>query len=462
MKVFSLKEHFELRKTCSLGSRLGFGRYFEQYGQPGFSDASGAIWPVKIDDQLSGLKLQFGSIYRFFVKGERFNGRQVSKYRDGDTLLVISDLQLVSGEENVPWSLSRIADPRQKPICPIVDGTSSGTLFLMTATSSRVQKLRQRATAMNGARLFFSRRDYLELDPPVLVPSGALERYLKTFRTQYVDHRGNQWPMEMPTSPELALKKIIAEGAPRLFALTHAFRNEGELSKHHDPEFSLIEWYRLGEDFESLIIETQSLILSIASAIQSVLPLPSDRWPVFSVPELFASILSMDLLALSDVAAFRAAASTVCRSVVDTDSWDDVFCKLFMEFIEPFLAQNKACFVTHYPEQMGALASKSRQFKGCVDRFEAYIYGVEICNGYRELIDVSVYLQRMSKLTAERTDVFVDQQFESAMNVGLFPCLGNALGLDRLIALLLGEKHLQSILPWPFESRFPQQTIALE
>jgi lysyl-tRNA synthetase class 2 len=224
----------------------------------------------------------------------------------------------------------------------------------------------------------------------------------------------------------------------------------------------MLEWYRIGGTLEDLIRETEKLIADIASGLLGTASLPRRPWPVFSVRELFNSILDIDLEKMSDVQIFRDSASHRCTSVVPTDSWDDVFCKLFMEFVEPILAQKEACFVAYYPQQMGALAAKNTKLNGVVDRFEAYIGGVEICNGYRELIDYEDFLKRVSLVEIERNDISRDPLFEAAMRSGLYPCVGNALGLDRLIAVLRGERDLQSILPWPFASRFPNSTIALE
>ncbi|NBW81033.1 hypothetical protein EBR21_04695, partial [bacterium] len=429
MKIYSLKEHFELRNTRSVKPRVGFARFFEFRGKPGFADASGAVWPVQLDSPDSHAKMKAGCIYSFKASGRLNDCQVVSKYRDTETVLVFSGLCHEAGSGVGGWSLNRVADPATVPDLTGAPESKSGTFFFQTETARRLRSINRRSDAIQRARTFFVQRGYLELDSPSLVVSGGVERYLKTFKTQYEDHRGQKWQMELPTSPEFSLKKIVAEGAQRVFSLAHAFRNSGELSRHHDPEFMMLEWYRVGGDIKSLLAESQRLILDLADELQCAFALPSKDWPVFNVPELFESILKIDLLQNSDVGIFRATAAEKCSSIVETDSWDDVFCKLFMEFIEPFLAQQKACFVTYYPEQMGALAAKSLEFSGCVDRFEAYIDGVEICNGYRELIDDADYCKRALSVKSARDDISLDPQFESVMRTGLYPCVGNALGL---------------------------------
>jgi lysyl-tRNA synthetase class 2 len=462
MRFYTLKEHFELRNSRSLSGRQGVGRFFRYKDYPGFTDGSGAVWPVLIADNLSLEDLIEGAIYSFKVSGIQKTQGQTSKYRDKETFLSLSHMSYESGANSSQWSICSVCDPMSLPLFSGNEEPRLGTAFAETLTSQRLQLLNHRAEAIKRARNFFCYSGYLDLDAPQLVVSGGHERYLKTFRTQYEDHRGQIWPMELPTSPEFSLKKIVAEGASRVFSLTHAFRNNGELSVHHDPEFMMLEWYRTGGTLSSLMTETQKLIEEVSSVVQGALVLPAGQWPVFTVAELFQSLLKIDLAVTQDVDDFRKVGMTKCTSVVTSDSWDDVFCKLFMEFVEPFLASQKACFVTEYPEQMGALAAKTEGRSAFVDRFEAYLDGVEICNGYRELLDETDFLTRRRSIEAQRPDLFIDPQFDCIMNVGLYPCVGNALGFDRLIAVLLRQKHIQAILPWPFASRFSAATIALE
>lgn len=462
MRFYTLKEHFELRNSKSLAGRAGMGRFFKFRDYPGFSDGSGAVWPVTFADNGAADKLIEGAIYSFSVSGIQKNQGPVSKYRDRETFLSMSSVCFESGSQSSEWSLFTISDPRGLPIFSGKENPLLGTAFIETQTSRRLRILNRRSESIIRVRNFFCSSGYSDLDAPQLVLSGGIERYLHPFRTTYSDHRGQSWQMELPTSPEFALKKLVAEGAFKVFSLTHSFRNCGELSKHHDPEFTMLEWYRIGGDLSSLIRETQKVIETVSSVVQGTVVLPSGAWPVFKVRDLFDAQTGIDLIAMDDEEHFRSAGKSKCSSVVPTDTWDDVFCKLFMEFVEPFLATQKACFVTEYPEQMGALAAKTLDRKGFVDRFEAYIDGVEICNGYRELLDEADFASRGQSVFRQRPDLSADPQFDSAMKVGLYPCVGNALGLDRLIAVLMGTASIQAILPWPFASRFKQGSIALE
>lgn len=462
MKIYSIKELFELRQTSSLRPRTCFARFFLKDNLPGFMDVSGAVWPVRFLDESLSVGLEFGCVYRITSCGTDPAFQTKMQSQAVDDFLVIREVEKNSGQGNSGWPLAMIPDPGHFHLPTFLSNSGCFSVFFQTNTSKRQAILFKRSRVISDIRRFFSGMCYLELDPPVLVLSGGVERYLNMFCTDYVDHRGLRWQMQLPTSPEISLKKIVTEGTPRLFAVSHAFRNQGELSAHHDPEFMMLEWYRISDDFESLLVETQKVVELVSRSLGITNALPEKSWDRFKVKDLFKGILGMDLQELDDVDLFRAQASKQSLSIVTTDTWDDVFCKLFMEFIEPYLKEQKACFVTHYPARMGALASLSREDSGYVDRFELYLNGVEICNGYRELIDSSEFLRRLERVLLERSNLVRDPLFEGCFLKGIYPCVGNALGLDRLISVLLGVSSIQDILPWPFASRFSLKTIALE
>jgi lysyl-tRNA synthetase class 2 len=468
MTLYSLREIFELRNVQFCRPRVAFGRYFSHQSLPGFSDGTGAVWPVELAPDSASVDLIEGCVYRLRVGAPSRSGRtpssHLSEVHQGSAqeLMLVEVLELVAGAQLTHWTLMEIPDPGCFGLFPKQQSSIVTTRYFRTQTSIRLARLRARAAAIERTRALFLAHGYLELDPPTLVPSGGLERYLNSFVTHYVDHRGQQWPLQLPTSPELALKKIMCEGSERIFSLDHAYRNNGELSAHHDPEFLMLEWYRQSEDFDGLMTETQRVVEAVAQSLGSLGSLPQEPWPRFSVENLFKDLVQLELKALADTDTFRQKAALRCLSIVATDTWDDVFCKIFMEFVEPFLKTQKACFVTHYPKRMGALAAVNGVDSFYVDRFELYIFGAEICNGYRELVDSSDYHARLAGLQNERPEIFLDPQFDACLSRGIFPCVGNALGLDRLIAVLLGAKNIQDILPWPFASRFLPGTVALE
>ena len=460
MKLYSARELFELRRVPSLKSRVGYVRLFECHGLAGLCDGTGIVWPIALTGNVPNFAQQSGCVFRVEMRlsweSESLAPTTMSE------VLEIHVMELVAGHGQTPWLTPAIPDPRSHSELDDADRKTQKSVFRRSATTSRFSMLQRREELMGAVRSFFGSAGYCECDPPALVASGGVERYLNSFQTEYIDHRNKRTAMQMPTSPEFSLKKLVTEGCSRLYAMTHAFRNQGELSRHHEPEFMMLEWYRLGESFESLMVETQALVEKLATVSHTRISFPQGCWPQFTVQELFQKLAGLDLSKMKDAEVFRQMARPKSPSIVDTDTWDDVFCKLFMELVEPFLAQQKACFVTQYPTRMGALAALNKNTPDCVDRFELYLNGIEICNGYRELVDGMEYARRVAETRTERPDVFEDPLFENCFAVGMYPCVGNALGLDRLISLLLDGGEIHSTMPWPFASRFPSGSIALE
>lgn len=423
MMKYDLKTIFELRNTKSLSKRISTGRVFFEDNKLGLCDAQTRLFPVACDATLNA-----GDVIVFEIIFEN------------DTFYIQKILKHVPCLEE--WKNSMIPNP-----CESQD-----------KTSTRFDLIQKRNTALVRTRQFFENRGFLNMETPTLVPSGGMEIYLHPFSTEYTDHRNQKWTLQMPTSPEFALKKILVEGVSKIFQLSRAYRNCGEISKHHEPEFFMLEWYRSNATLGDMMSDTRKLVATLAEFLGSELEL-SGSWPTFRVDELFSDLMGLKLDQLQDRDVFYKKAKPHSVSLVDTDDWDSIFCKLFMEKIEPYLARQKACFVTHYPIQMGALAAQE-EGKPYVERAEAFINGIEICNAYLELVDAKNFNQRLEKTNAQNVTLSRDPLFENAMNFGLPPCAGNALGLDRVIAILLGQTSISSFYPIPFLSQFLENTVA--
>lgn len=444
-------------------------------GAPGLVDGSGALWPV---EAVGGVSLEAGAVGVFQLRFFRPDGGNVSKYDDSGFVCEVLAVESVTHRQGA-WPVEGIAPPGP---CDMVEMTSAiaahadalvtsewlGTRFLSSSPARRALPVRMRNLALSRARSFFESRGFLHCETPSLVPSGGVESYLDVFSTTYIDHRGGAVSLSLPTSPEFALKKLMCEGHSSVFQIARAFRNGGELSRWHEPEFFMLEWYRQAAPLEAMMVDTQECVIALGEALGCRRSLPS-QWPSFRVDALMKSCAGLDLEALQDVEAFRVAARLVCSSVVPSDDWNDIFCKVFMERVEPELARHGACFVTHYPLQMGALARREGGVEGSgkpfVERFEAYLFGVEICNGYCELTDPSELKRRFDAVVASRQagskqQVARDVVFEDVMSYGLPPCSGNALGLDRVAALLMGLDSIAPLYCVPFLSQFPKGAVA--
>ncbi len=474
-----LQNLFELRKVHSVPERLSSGRVFFIEEKMGLCDSSGCIWPIGLNDNLKESKLKQGDFITFKCKIIQNHLQKETKYDDSYFIKVTEIIQKnVCLEE---WKNAVIPTPLpnkeflQNQIKPH-ENEKPISHFYASPSFSRFKFIKLRTRSLDRVNFFFKNRGFLNIETPTLVPSGGLEVYLNPFETEYEDHRGKKWKLQLPTSPEFALKKIMAEGTSKIFQLSRAYRNQGEVSKQHEPEFIMLEWYRANATLQNMMEDTQNLVNTLAEYLGTHIDLPK-QWPIFRVDYLFQEILSINLEEVQNRDHFYEIAKKMSPSISEHDDWDSLFYKLFMEKIEPFLGQQKACFVTHYPIQMGALAAqefiknpvenenkipvKSVQ-KPFVERMEAFIDGVEICNGYLELNDAKILNERFHKTLSKRPHLNQDPQFANAMDFGLPPCAGNALGIDRVIAILIGLKSISPLFPIPFLSQFPKDSVAWE
>lgn len=459
IKIRDLKTLYELRKTKPFAKRMCSARIFYFEEKMGVSDSSCFLWPVFLTPEFVSPQLNSGDLITFsseFLYTPPQDEKINTKYDDLHfTLHLLEIVNYVPCLENLQNLLIG------NPIPNLNDfkiKNSNYTCYYQCSTKKRFHLISKRSKAMERVKQFFTNRNFLQVETPTLVPSGGLESYLNPFTTEYTDHRGKKIKLQMPTSPEFALKKILTEMTPQIFQISRSYRNNGELSQWHEPEFFMLEWYRIGASLKDILNDTQNLVLCLAEFLGSSLDVPKN-WSRFRVDELFKNLLKLDLNTLQQRDDFYKAAKPLSFSVVESDTWNDIFCKLFMEKIEPYLKEQKACFVTHYPVQMAALAA-AEEDTHFAQRGEAFLYGVEICNAYLELVDAKSFQERILKTKAENPSICRDPIFENAMNFGLPPCAGNALGLDRVIALLLGEKNISSLYPIPFLSQFVQGTVA--
>ncbi len=464
--VYNLRTIFELRKTVPTQNRRTVARVFVHNNRPGLVDNSGALWPIDFLNQNSP---QEEAVLLCEVSWSRTDGNDASKYEDDGFQLCVEAIHDCTPALTT-WPNAIISAPgpvftEQHDTIPNPAHNAAlaiHTRYFHSTVSLRAKILNIRNRGLSKIRCFFENRGFVNMETPTLVPSGGVEAYVSSFHTTYTDVRGKSWRISMPTSPEFALKKLLAEGFQKVFQLSRAYRNSGELARWHEPEFMMLEWYRSGATLQDIMNDTRELVLALDASLgtNSVVP---KNWKTHTVRELFLQHCSLDISQLQNEQDFRNAAQKISASIVSTDDWDSVFCKLFMEKIEPHLAAEKACFVTHYPRRMGALARVAKDSL-YVERVEAYLQGVEICNGYFELTDTVELKDRFDTISQKRdaNEVTRDLIFEETMKFGLPPCSGNALGVDRVIAIVSGIPEIAKLFPIPFVSQFPHNSVAPE
>ncbi|HEY5225711.1 MAG TPA: EF-P lysine aminoacylase EpmA [Methylovirgula sp.] len=323
--------------------------------------------------------------------------------------------------------------------------------------------LMQRATLTQAVRGFFAARDFIEADTAILQFSPGNEAHISAFATELVGSDGSASRLFLHTSPEFAEKKLLAAGEERLFCLSHVFRNRERGPLHH-PEFTMLEWYRAGAPYQQLFDDCMDLLALAATAagatrltFRDASADPFAAPEILSVAEAFRRYAGIDLLATydaggCDVASLAAQARAIGLRVVEDDSWSDLFSKILSEKIEPHLGLGRATLLVDYPAQEAALArlQDDRRF---AERFELYVCGVELANGFGELTDPAEQRRRFEAEMEERQRIYgetypIDPDFLGALQE-MPQASGIALGFDRLVMLATGANHIEQVIWTP-------------
>lgn len=313
------------------------------------------------------------------------------------------------------------------------------------APTASIDNLKQRADLLAQVRAFFSQRDVMEVDTPVMSHCAVSDPFIDSISVNYQPTlEAEITSLYLQTSPEYAMKRLLAAGSGSIYQLGKVFRN-GEYGRRHNPEFTMLEWYRPGFTDCDLMDEVEALV-------SSVLDIGTIERVTYS--DLFQRYLSfrpeeVDIDQLI----------TEARQHIDIDLDDrnpDTWLNLLMSHvIEPALIEEGAVFVTEYPASQAALAQVRTNQKGIAiaARFELFVNGVELANGYHELTDAQEQKRRLEADQRQRKNLGLpqrplDYRLVNALEAGIPDCAGVALGFDRLLMLATGAKSLSDILPF--------------
>ncbi len=324
---------------------------------------------------------------------------------------------------------------------------------------ARADNLVRRAEMVKKLRAFFDERMYVEVETPALQVSPGMEPHLTAFETTLADPHGERRRMYLHTSPEFAMKKLMAAGMRRIYQLARVWR-DGERSWKHHPEFAMLEWYKAGESWRGLADEAADLVRALCGPVARRGDVTCDvqgSWEFLSVAEAFGRYAGIDLLATAsdphapDTDHLRFEADGVGVRTDDGDAWDDVFFRIFLERIEPQLGIERPVVLHSYPASMAALARIDPADPRIAQRFEIFVCGLELANGYGELTDAAEQRARFEAEIARREGLGreaypVDEDFIAALAQGLPECAGIALGFDRLVMLATGAARIEDVL----------------
>ncbi len=311
-------------------------------------------------------------------------------------------------------------------------------------------------------RGFFARHDFIEVDTATLQVSPGNEAHLHAFATEAIDNAGSRHPFYLHTSPEFACKKLLSAGEKRISCFAHVYRNRERGPLHH-PEFTMLEWYRAGETYESLMRDSAELIALAAETMgcrqfswRGRMMDPFAQPEHLSVAGAFQRFAGIDLLATTspngetDRDALATALEKAGIRYASDDTWADMFSRVLVERIEPHLGFGRATVLYGYPVSEAALARRSPEEPRIAERFELYACGVELANAFGELTDAAEQRRRFSLEMAEKQRVYgetypLDEDFLAALT-RMPEASGIALGFDRLVMLATGATRIDQVI----------------
>jgi lysyl-tRNA synthetase class 2 len=308
--------------------------------------------------------------------------------------------------------------------------------------------LRARARCLATIRSFFAEHGLLEVETPQLSIAAATDPALASLATRWPGPDGvSRW---LHTSPELPMKRLLAAGSGDIWQLARVFR-DGERGRRHHPEFTLLEWYRVGWDHHRLMGEVADLVTGLLDGHTLA---PAEK---LTYREAFTNLAGIDPFTAGPdawrAAVDRHAIDCTGLDETDIDGWRDL---LLTHAVEPHLGQGRLTFIHDYPASQAALARVRAGDPPVAERFELYWQGIELANGFHELTDVAEQRRRIEADQARRHETGLasaptDIRFLAALEAGLPDCAGVALGVDRLLMLALGLSSLDEVLAFPIE-----------
>ncbi|MGL9769163.1 MAG: elongation factor P--(R)-beta-lysine ligase [Sodalis sp. (in: enterobacteria)] len=314
--------------------------------------------------------------------------------------------------------------------------------------SAPIVNLLKRTVIISQIRRFFNDRGLLEVETPAMSQATVTDIHLVPFQTCFFrPGSADGIPLYLMTSPEYHMKRLLAAGSGPLFQLCHSFRNE-EYGRYHNPEFTILEWYRPHYDMYRLMNEVDDLLQQI---------LDCDHAEMFSYQEVFTQYMEIDPLSADKIQLYDAAIKWNLGEAASLENDRDTLLQLlFAVVVEPNIGHDKPAFIYHFPASQAALAKINSQDCRVANRFEVYFKGIELANGFHELTDAQEQRQRFEQDNRKRVAMNlneqpIDENLLAALAQGIPECSGVALGVDRLVMLALKADRLSDVIAFAVE-----------
>lgn len=319
-------------------------------------------------------------------------------------------------------------------------------------------------------RSFFKHEGFHEVETPLLLPTPSTEPFLEVFETKLVDDLGMKWQAFLPSSPEFSMKKLLAAGSGSIFQITKSFRNGEGHSSRHNPEFSILEWYRTPGNYMDVARDFERLLLAISSKLSLAGPGParlkyqgkeydlSSPWERISVAQAFEQYAGIDVETMLDARLLKEAGKAKGYTVTEETSWEEIWNQIVANEIEPHLGVSGPTILYDYPIAQAALAKPAKDAR-FAERFEVFMAGVELGNCFSELTDWQEQERRCQEDLAIRrahgkTEFPMDSDFIDALKLGMPETGGIAVGVDRLVMLFADAKSVADVLFFPGDELF--------
>lgn len=326
-----------------------------------------------------------------------------------------------------------------------------------------VERIKKRTQIIKSVRTFFDEQNFLEVQTPLCVKLPGMEPYLHPFKTSVVDMHGKKHDAYLITSPEFAMKKLLVGGLENIYQLSSCFRNGEQWGGRHNPEFTMLEWYRAGGNYNTMIDDTINLMKHVCKELNGSYKFvyqgqefDLENVEVLTVADAikkYADIILDDVLDYESIRQVCVDRDYIQQDV-ENETWDDFFFKIFITEVEPHLGKENVTVLKDYPVQLAALAKHKKENSQYAERFEIYCAGLELCNGFSELIDVHEQRERFQEEWQLRKDLGkdsydIDESFLKALELGMPESGGNALGIDRLVMLFTDTQNIEDVILFP-------------